>query len=85
MNLTQKPELKDNWRQFLEKAWSVRLNILSAILNSMIFVMPFIQQDFKEYSYQFAAVGFVLNLATIWASIRVQKNLPYVGTSFTSA
>ena len=62
-----------NWRKVLRKAWSVRLMILTALLNGAEIVLPLFSDKFPRGV--FAALSFVVVAGAFVARFVAQKEL----------
>lgn len=68
-----KPTLTWNWRSILIHAWSIKLNLLAAILTGVEVVLPLYSDSVPRGI--FAALSFVVVILAMWARIVVQKNV----------
>lgn len=68
-----KPKLTWNWRTILVRAWSIRLNLIAAVLTGVEVVLPLYSDSVPRGI--FAALSFVVVILAMWARLVVQKNV----------
>lgn len=64
--------LLPNWREIINKAWSVKLIILAALLSAVEVVLPFFSHEFPPKL--FAALSGLAASAALVARIMAQKD-----------
>ena len=66
-------ELIENWKEVLQKAWSVRLIIVAAILSGIEAVLPMFEASFPQGV--FAAASGVVTACALLARVLAQKDV----------
>lgn len=70
-------KLIDDWQLLLRKAWSIRLNLLSALLSAAEFALPLIPDGVADAigRGRFAAAAFAISISAAVARIVAQPKL----------
>jgi hypothetical protein len=66
-------KLKDNWKEVLRKAWSIRLMVIAGILSGLEVVLPFFNESIPKNL--FAALSFVCVSAAFIARLVAQRDV----------
>ena len=66
-------KLKDNWKEVLRKAWSIRLMVLAGILSGLEVILPFFNESIPKNL--FAALSFVCVSAAFIARLVAQRDV----------
>jgi hypothetical protein len=67
-------KLASNWREILQKAWSVRFIAIAALLSGIEAALPFFSRSFPPGV--FAGLSFLSVASAFVARLVAQKNLP---------
>jgi len=68
--------LGDDWKEILQKAWSIRLMILAGILSGIEVALPLIDGYIEIDRGIFAAASGIVVMAAFIARLVAQKDLP---------
>lgn len=68
-------ELVENWRDVARLAWSIRLNVLAAVLTGIEFAIPLFYDDPPIARGLFALVALLVSLAAAFARFVAQQGL----------
>lgn len=69
------PQLKNDWRDVLRYAWSIRFIALSALLSAVEFIIPVFMENPPLPRGLFAVLAFAVSVAAFFARIVAQRNL----------
>ena len=64
---------KSDWKQILQKAWSVRLIILAGIFTGLEVVVPLLNDAFPRNT--FAVLSGITTAAALIARVMMQRNM----------
>jgi hypothetical protein len=69
----KRPRLIPEWRRVLNKAWSIRLVLLAALLSGIELVLPLVQDWFPRYV--FGGLSFIVTVGAVWARLVAQPKM----------